>query len=203
MIKVYGFRRSGNHLLMASLWQNFQFPEEGRLIYADGLRWYADGATEAHVPWAGLFGGHIEYSADECSPEHAVYIVRHPVDCLYSHWRGFGAGKEIQEHITRELIREWRRHVESYSKQQIFLVRYERLATEPLAVLEEMERRFGLQRRQAELRPVEGPVGCSPGEGARQKPPLDGRSLYDSRLPQVVRVRFLVVLGPMYMNYVL
>jgi len=200
MVKVYGYRRSGNHLLMATIWHCFEAPDSTRLVYADGLRWYADGKIEAVVPWAELFGGHQRFEP-QTNIHEAIYIIRHPMDCLYSNWRSFAPEKTLVEYLTHSKIADWFQHAESYIRAGVWLVRYEDLVLLPLMVLETIERRFRLKRRRGTLALFPGPVGWSPGPGASLRP--DGRhSVYRDRYtPELVK-KFHDVLGAERYGYV-
>jgi hypothetical protein len=184
--------RSGTHLLMATLYENFMLPECAAEIESEGLAWYETGETRARVPWAGLFGGHSPWAAGGDSTA-VIYIVRHPHDCLYSCWRAWDADRcGPDESMTPEWIEHWRQHVLSFVDAGCFWIKYEDLVADCAAVLARIEQRLGLTRRTADFRRVDHPVGWSPAEG---------RSGYGPRLNPETRARFLKILGTSFLGY--
>ena len=94
-MKIYSHKRSGTHLLMATLWENFHFRDvESEVVKIDaGKRFVIDGHTysagsKVPMPWRALFGSHdVRRKGAPPRPPDVLYIVRHPIPVLMSQWR--------------------------------------------------------------------------------------------------------------------
>jgi len=173
-IQICSWPRSGTHLLMASIWQNFLVghwlePESVQNEYGLLDRHVPVDAETVTIPWAHLFAwdGHFAWDPagrhrDE-DPAKILYIVRHPFCALRSAWTRHG-GCSFAAYAHEHLVRCWVDHVASY--RQVTTVRFEDLVTTPVEILGKIEELYGLRRRHADLRPVRAMVGWAPGTGS-------------------------------------
>lgn len=176
MIGVYSYSRSGTFYLAAVLNRNF-----------------ASGAPVAR------FAGH-EVHSRAIDPDRAVYIVRNPVDCLYSCWRCWYApnGESLDEY-ARRAIRRWKAHVEPWCA-AAYWVRYEDILADMPGALAPLGERFGL-RPIGEWRDYERPIGFRPGEAAqRTQAPRDGGRYLHYFTPDTLDA-FHATLGDRFAEY--
>lgn len=194
-IRVCSHRRSGTHFFMASLHKNFVFDEEAisdNIVLA-GQTWHT-GDKKATVPWQHLQGGHLFYEdyLEMCPKEKMIYIVRHPVDCLYS--------VSIFDKITigcafaERIIRRWYKHTKGYTD-NVFFVRYEDLKDPSLTqmIFKAIQYKYNLTPKRDRFVIQKKLVGWSPNEG---------KSDYSDRISQdnIDRVWSIVPEG--YLGYV-
>jgi len=173
-LKVHSHMRSGTHLLMATLAENFELGDLSIEVDLPGQRWHATGQARAVVPWGRLFGDHEPFPDSRTSPEKILYIVRDPRDTLHSLWRFEAPATPLGEFLTRERIHYWYRHASDYCA-HVCWIRYEDLTGDGFEkVMAQVAGRFGLRARAGEgssgegagpFRRVEEPVGWSPGSG--------------------------------------
>lgn len=156
-IKVYGHKRSGNNLLLASLFLNWQRQcrDAGEVVENErGERKYQ--------PYAKLFGGHAPaWEYPEVALRQGVYVVRDPRDCLDSLWAFLNPNVPRTEFITRERVGDWCYHVRSYKGWMPF-VRFEPLVRQGLTAFPEIIKRLP---EVARIKRVSSPVGWSPRGG--------------------------------------
>ena len=172
-LKVHSHRRSGTHLLMATLAANFELGDLSIEADVPGQRWHATGESRAIVPWGRLFGDHEPFSP-RADPGRMLYIVRDPRDTLRSLWQFESPTTPLGDFLSVDRIRYWYRHSSEYCA-RVFWIRFEDLTGEGFAaVMERIAARFDLRWRLPEagsggqrscFRRIEGPVGWSPGAG--------------------------------------
>jgi len=154
MIGVYSYSRSGTFFMVALLNRNFA---RGRPV--------------------ARFAGHEEW-APAVDPNRAVYIVRNPVDCLYSCWRCWyqPKGASLDKYAARA-VRRWKEHVEPWTA-AAYWVRYEDVLADIPGTLAPLAERFGLPMPGA-WQDYDQPIGFQPGDAARRSPapPSGGRYL--------------------------
>jgi len=199
--KVYSYRRSGTHLLLSLIWRNFDVGDTAEAVHVPEMVWYSTGQHEVIVPWAKLFVDHDQYDASRVSVAQAIYIMRHPVDCLYSNWRSLEAQCDKDEYVVASAD-SWRRHVDSFVQAGIPAIQYEWLCYSPQLVLQLIQRLFGLRPYSDEWTLSDEPIGWSPGEGAMQKPPYP-RALYADRLQAATLEQLRQQLGACYYGYLI
>jgi len=200
-LKVHSHRRSGTHLLMATLAANFELGDLAIEVDVPGQRWHATGEARAVVPWGRLFGDHEPFPESRTPPEKVLYIVRDPRDTLHSLWRFEAPATALGEFLTRERIEYWYRHASEYCA-RVCWIRYEDLTGDGFEqVMARVAGRFGLRARAAGRAPgaeappfrrVQGPVGWSPGRGR----PGQWREW-----PAEWRARFASVVPPGFLGY--
>lgn len=168
---------------MASLWENFVFNEPEPIdVSGGGAEWYEGNGIVANVPWVTLFGSHSPF-AESVDVKRAIYIVRHPVDCLYSCWKTWNS--EVIDLVGFVLLRadEWKRHVDGFSEAGAYVVTYDDMVLRSTEIMQELQEAFGLTRKHNTLRALDHPVGWSPGEGATPGHEM-GKSRYAKRMPE-------------------
>ena len=200
-LKVHSHMRSGTHLLMATLALNFEFGDASIEVEVPGQRWHATGQSRAIVPWGGLFGDHEPFSENRLEVGRILYAVRDPRDTLHSLWRFQAPTVPLDEFLTPDRIRYWYQHASGYCR-SVPWVRFEDLTCDRFAeVMSGIARRFGLRRRAPEpgaaegpgcFRPVQGPVGWSPGSG---------RGGQWRSWPAELQERFTVVIPDGFLGY--
>jgi hypothetical protein len=197
-LKVHSHRRSGTHLLMATLAENFELGDLSIEVDVPGQRWHASGEARAVVPWGRLFGDHEPYLDTRASPERILYIVRDPRDTLDSLWRFEAPATPLGQFLTLDRIRHWHRHASGYCA-RVFWIRFEDLTGDRFeSVMAEIAGRFGLRSRAPEVAPGRGgrfrrirePVGWSPGPG-RQGWWRDWPAEWRARFAAVIPAGFL------------
>lgn len=164
-VKICSFPRSGTHLLMASIYHNFDIGTgHERVVTVRNQQWSGTGTEQAVVPWAGLFGSHLALeNAHKLERKQIIYIYRNPINCLYSNWRFFGGeDTTFSQWLTPINILHWQQHVESYFE-NCHTIKYEDLRDHPEIVLELIQKIFKLKRRNLEgWIIVRKPVGWTP-----------------------------------------
>ena len=160
-MKVYSQKRSGTHLLMATLHANFVLPDMAVKVHVPGQKFATTNTAKAVVPWGNLFGSHAANTGLDLSS--AIYAIRHPVYRAYSAWRFEGRGTFVA-FATARLFANWKYHAESYAG--AFWFRYEDMKGQRLLVrLEELRLHFGLTMQHESYQAINRPVGWSPREG--------------------------------------
>lgn len=152
--KVCSYRRSGTHLIMATIYHNFEVGDQSKECVVYGWEWAPDGEKKVVVPWAGLFGTHKPFSKNKYDGNKILYGVRHPLDTLVSWWRmPICPAKKVdvrklEDWIVKDRILEWVRHVEGYVLEgQCYWIRFEDLLEEGaayVALLNGVQRNFRL-----------------------------------------------------------
>lgn len=116
-INVCSHWRSGTHLIMAYLFENYIFKGNlDVLVSAATMRWAADpkhtGMTR--VPWGGLFGSHEKFTHQKPKLNNILYIYRHPLDVLKAHWQFSPTIEPCEKWIVKDRVKFWYDHVQSY-----------------------------------------------------------------------------------------
>lgn len=192
LIKVYSHPRSGTHLLMATLAQNFY---EGRDVSSPPggiFGHWNDRQPGKGKPYGKLMGAHFHYSKKK-HPGKSIYIYRDGRPVALSVWRsphfinktwqGISFSDFIRKRLdfhgsvgarTRlprmNIFTHWRKHVESWhpgghSLDEIYYIRFEELVLEPLRIIKELQDHFSFELIPDEPTPVEGLVGLNPNSG--------------------------------------
>lgn len=171
MIKVCSHLRSGTHFLMATLYKNFQFSEDlSEVITVPNAKWYSTDKDTVVVPWQKLFGSHTKFEECGISSNEILYIVRHPIDCLFSLWRGVGWQPTLTFEdwlIEPDLlfgvnkVQYWYDHVLSYIT-KVFFIKYEDLYHNNENILHIVSDYFKLKRKNAKFERIDEVVGWSP-----------------------------------------
>ena len=106
--KVYSLKRSGTHLLMASIYYNFELPDVSAKISMARKSWNGEEVKgkEVEVPWAHLFGSHY------VGGEYGVFIFRHPMNTFYSHWVFCGKPSSLVTWLQEKDILHWKKMVD-------------------------------------------------------------------------------------------
>ncbi len=168
---VCSHKRSGVHLLMASLYQNYVLPDVSFTIMLRGFERYVSDTTEytpgqrAVIPWRKLHGSHNFYNPRWTkNPKRILYIVRHPVCVLMSFWRFYDpSGEEIDRFISEERMHFWAKHAKGYTD-NCFWIRYEDLIKNYEETLTKVASQFNLELKQDKITKVVKHVGFFPTE---------------------------------------
>lgn len=136
-LKVYSHKRSGTHLLMATLWQNFKFPDTTLPMKLNrGFKFALDNGVmnakvDIDIPWGRLWGSHSVYKPrSKNTPSKILYIVRHPIPTLISLWRMMDPSSRKQDlYLNERKIEYWKAHILSYTE-NCHWIRYEDLVNE-------------------------------------------------------------------------
>lgn len=143
-MQVCSFRRSGTHLLLATLYRAFEWPDDvaGR-CRVTGRRWYANGSEVARVPWHDIFGSHevAAHVLPQCGVGHVLYVWRDPADVLVSLYRFLGRPGEFSG-WARRWYPDWREHVTGYLDAGCAAVTYAELVADPHAVVARVAARW-------------------------------------------------------------
>ena len=149
-IQVCSHKRSGTHLLMATLEKNFELgrPVSGMdYVYGEGYLAEAtphqppkvfqiDGKVQDVIPWAKLFGSHQPFDSCDIPTEKILYIYRHPWDTLWSlfrfelkgEWLTMGKdGKAGWDSWMTHQAQRWYQHVKGYTESDCLTFRYENI----------------------------------------------------------------------------
>ena len=164
MIKVCSYRRSGSHLLMASLAANFNFAEDlSRELHSHGRKWITEGSsitvplgTKVIVPWGKLFGTRKMDTTDINDP--ILYIIRNPLDVMRSCYEFDGCRGTINEYATDERIQYWLDHVNYFTANHAS-VQYESLVTLPIKTIQDIQKVFQLHQKQPHIEVIDRNVG--------------------------------------------
>lgn len=196
-LRVCSHRRSGTHFLMASIYQNFHLDKKALMnsrVEVRGQTWHT-GEEKAAVPWCHLQGVHDMYdqAVKKLPPQKILYIVRHPVDCLYALYRFWGKG-DADSWISDTRIARWLRHAKGYTENVPYFIRYEDLkdpanTQEIFSTIAEV---YNLIPVHSEYTLVDHLVGWSPKEG------LSG---YSDRLNDDTLARFRRLIPEGFLGY--
>ena len=169
MIKVYGFPRSGNHLLMELIGRNF-YPGQDLTSPAGEVGHWSDRAQVGPVEFGKLAGHHGPPSWGY-EPGQSVYVyrdgravaaslyrsphfrskatdgmtfsewLRAPLDWAWSVGRQCPRMQNVVEHWA-EHLRAWER----YRNNEVFFIDYETVANCPVLALREIDAAFELEK---------------------------------------------------------
>jgi hypothetical protein len=127
--------------------------------------------TRVLIPWAGLWKTHNFYSVGNKAKKKIIYIVRHPVNVLYSLWKMMDPliKKDRNKFIGPVNVRTWARHARGYSR-NCFYVRYEDLISEKYfnKMMVSIEDNFGLERKNSEFNKIVDHLGWYPNPDPTQ-----------------------------------
>ena len=147
-VRVCSHMRSGTHLLMATLWKNFEFPDlSGKTKPQEGKQFIINDEPHTVTPWLKLFSSHKEVERLKHPKDSVVYIVRHPKHTLRSLFR-FTAPAEASysDWLKPSRIQGWYEHALGYTS-KCYWVSYEDLLERPSCVLCSIAAAFGLRLR--------------------------------------------------------
>lgn len=147
-LRTCSYQRSGTHLLMATLYYNFDFEEDLSLNLKRGdLVWrQTPEAVDVVVLWGRLHFSHKPFDTLENRPENIVYPLRHPVSIMRSVWNFTHATPPFKQFMTTERAKNWMQHIEGF-RPHVHFVRYEHLLKEQtlVPVLEKLKNKFNLK----------------------------------------------------------
>lgn len=119
--KICTYPRSGTHLIMATVYRNFEVGDQSKEGRSEpGRTWGSTGKKRVVIPWLKMFGTHDPFLNSGFSKDHILYGIRHPLDALISRWRmkNLRTWKSEQgplgEFLTEDIIQEWIDHVNGY-----------------------------------------------------------------------------------------
>lgn len=202
MLKVYGYYRSGNNLLIQTLIKNFEFgnleqtihskPELNRFketfILDDELAAkhnLKESGGQWNHPYAQLGGGHDITSKRN---PNGLYIVRNPMDVMLSLYKLRGFEQEFEDWCTVGQLNVWLTHVNSFvNTQKYFYIKYEDLRDNFKPTIEAIQKQFNLERKTDEYTKVEKLVGWQPKKGE-----LEGKSRTTNDFSEEMNKRFKI-----------
>lgn len=176
-IDICSHKRSGTHLLAATIQRNFELPDmtikavihQGKKFIIGDQEWKP--GERAAIPWGALWRTHNFFNPSWVTdPEKILYIVRNPVNTLMSYQRLMDplCEKAPETFIGQPGVRFWFKHAKGYTK-HCHWVRYEDLVGERHdEVLGQIAAWFGLQPKYAKFVRVEEHVGWYSAETPRQ-----------------------------------
>jgi len=191
-VKVFGFARSGTHLLAHLIAQNFYRGQESRLQKPVKIGHWLK-AYDYPDPVGRLIGG-FDKPDPTAGSEPAVYVYRDGRACALSIWRTpyFTAyDQPLAEFLrtpldwlwypgrpyalsfleSRTVFEMWHAHVNAWmtelGKRQLFFVRYESLLDDPQGWTQKIGERFDLTPTSKTFMSVKTPVGPTPNDGNR------------------------------------
>jgi len=186
-IRLCSHKRSGTHLLAATIWKNFELPDMSlrvkmpppyKFIYGD-KEWGP--GTRAEIPWHRLWYTHNLLARDR----RVLYIVRHPVDTLMSYWRLMDplCRWDNGKYIGRQGVESWLRHAKWYTTGCCW-VRYEDLISDKHdEILSRIADWFELTPKHDSYKRVKERVGWLPA-----KPPTQPKEPPESLLRAVKEI---------------
>jgi len=165
-VLVCSHKRSGTHLLAATIYKNFELPDMSiHATIRSGMKFiFGDQEWEqrATIPWGKLCSNHNFYNpAWYKEPQNIIYIVRHPIPTLTSLWRIMDPElkNDPDLYLGSDRIEYWQRHVKGFT-QNCFWIRYEDLIDEKHdEILETISDKFNLTPKLSEFERVEESVG--------------------------------------------
>lgn len=167
-VLICSHKRSGTHLLAATLWKNFQLPDmlvvapihQGKRFVLGEEEWSV--GERARIPWGGLWGSHNFYNSNWVKSKGKIlYIVRHPARTLMSYWRFLDpeCHNDPDLYLGEYRVRFWYRHARGYTK-NCHWIRYEDLVGEEHdVVLDRVREWFGLKKKERRYHRVKERVG--------------------------------------------
>ena len=164
-IQVCSYRRSGTHLLMKSLYDNFVLPETGKDVDTSKaqMSWY-EGEENAvvFVPWIRLFHTHGYPKEVSYDPKKVLYVFRSGKDVLRSYHRSFKITKEFNEWIDERIIKGWYYHLLDWLFAGVYSVCFDDLIHNFDLTMKGIEQRFSLQRKADTFAFPSQKIGWSP-----------------------------------------
>ena len=178
-------------------------------VYARGDDWYASlfaaadesdlcGESSTHYTKLPRHPATVDRIAAHASTPRFVYVVRHPVDRLVSHYVHDWSFNVVPDTIRQAIVdnpdlvdfgrygHQIRPYVERFGAERILLVRFEQLRSDPQALLDEVGRFIGAEAR---LRWVERESKNVSSQRLRESPWRD--RLLDNRAAAAVRRRLV------------
>jgi len=130
-IKLCSHKRSGTHVLAATIWKNFELPDlSASAIMPSGYKFIRGDeewgpGSRVIIPWHRLWYTHNLWARD---PKRTLYIVRHPVDTLMSFWRLLDplCKRDPDVFVGKQGVTNWLSHIKWYTF-DCHWVRYEDL----------------------------------------------------------------------------
>jgi len=167
-IDICSHKRSGTHLLAASIWKNFELPDltvravvhSGKKFVMGSKMWTTGDRVD--IPWGGLWRSHNFFNPPWFKdPKRVLYIIRNPVDTLVSFWRFLDplCKDDLEVHFGKGRVAFWLKHVRGYTDNCRW-VRYEDLVGDKHdEVLDQIAEWFDLTARVDTYQRVVGRVG--------------------------------------------
>jgi len=181
--KIYSYRRSGTHLLMASIFHNFELPNNiSKKMSLDNKSWNGKevNGEEIEVPWSDLFGTHDVGSS---YMGRGIYIYRHPMDTFYSHWVFSGKYPALHVWLEEKNIRHWKDQIAQALSYPLLKVRYEDLIDNFQDTMKNIQEYTGLNPKQTSFVPVSKDVGWDANKSGGH----EHRSKFDQKSLDLVR----------------
>lgn len=156
-MKVYGYMRSGNNILVDTLWRNFLFELEPiKFNYNDSrfdsMNYISDFSKKEERGDSIIFehfrliGNHGLYQENE-NYNNAIYIMRDPIDVLKSEYRIWNYKISFSAFANRNKINYWLKHVNSFLKNGVYCITYNQLVKDSENTLTKIEQKFNLKRK--------------------------------------------------------
>jgi len=192
-IRICSHKRSGTHLLGATIWKNFELPDVSSSVrmpsgykFVRGDEVWGPG-SRAIIPWHHLWHTHNLWARD---PKRTLYIVRHPIDTLMSFWRLLDplCKRDSDLFVGKQGVANWLRHVEWYTR-GCHWVRYEDLISDKHdQVLDQIASWYSLTKADSYYKRVQERVGWASYETPIQpkEPPEKLLRAIDEILPDTL-----------------
>jgi hypothetical protein len=165
-VKVCSYRRSGTHVLMKALYDNFELPDVGKHMDTSEaqMEWYDKGDKEGivYVPWIKLFHTHFYPREVSFDKGKVIYVFRNGIDTLGSYHRSFGIAKDFNEWITPVIIKGWYYHVLDWLYEGVYSIWFEDLINDFDSTMHGIETHFCLKRKSDDFLKTEYKIGWSP-----------------------------------------
>lgn len=169
--KISSHKRSGTHLLAATLWENFDLPDTSlnAIVHAGKSFVYKKQrhpvGSRIVIPWGKLWGSHNFFNPRWFpNPEKILYIVRHPMHTLMSYWRFMDplAEKDVRLYLGEDRVRFWYRHAKGYTS-SCYYVNYEDIVgPDHKKTLDGIAEAFGLRAKRKRYKKVTEKIGWYP-----------------------------------------
>jgi len=168
-VDICSHKRSGTHLLAATIWENFILPDvsvsttihRGKKFIIRDKEWIP--GDRVTIPWGGLWRSHNFFQPSNATHK-TLYIVRNPINVLISYWRLMDplCRKDPEIYLGEERIAFWVRHATGYTN-NCHWIKYEDLVgLKHDQVLEQIRRWFNLEKRHPEYKRVKYYLGWYP-----------------------------------------
>lgn len=172
-IRVFSYKRSGTHLMMATIWNNFKLGDVSRIMHDPQKKFYIGGMHKKIVPWANIFGGHNTINDERMSrtpPKNILYIVRNPINVFKSNYKFEPYKISFDKYCSKNRILMWDRHVRGFWNAANLIVRFEDLIDNPKNIIDKIDKLFDIDRNSDRYKIIRRKVGWYSSVGFKEEP---------------------------------